>query len=185
MVDRTHDSQRFGELLLFVARASEGDPRCGATKLNKILFYSDFGAYRALGHSISGQIYRKLKHGPAPKTVKQSIQILEQQGACAWADRTYFGYPLKKLIALKEPDLSLFSAQEIDLVRRVIDDLWQLNATEVSDLSHRFPGWQAAAMGEEISYNTVFVGEPQPLTEVEAEWALEALQEHREQAGAA
>lgn len=186
MCDPANEAQRFSELLLLVARATESDPRCGATKLNKILFYADFGAYRALGRSISGQAYRKLEFGPAPRSVTQAVDALVAQGVCAWADRTYFGYPLRKLVALREPSLALFTAEEVELVHRVVEDLWELNATEVSDLSHRFAGWQAAAMGEEISYNTVFVGEPQPpLTEAEAEWALEALQEYREQAGAA
>ncbi len=185
MSDPATSPRKFEELLLLVARATESDPRCGATKLNKILFYVDFGAYRTLGHSISGQPYRKLEFGPAPRSVAQTVEALLAQGACAWAERAYFGYQLRKLVALREPSLSLFSAEEIDLVHHVVEDLWELNATEVSDLSHRFAGWQAASMGEEIPYSTVFVGEPQPLSREEEDWALEALGEYRGQLGAA
>ena len=53
---------------------------------------------------------------------------------CAWADRDYFGVPLRKLQPLREPDLSLFSTEELEVVRRVILDLWELNATEVSEV---------------------------------------------------
>lgn len=172
-----HDPRKFRELILYVARESEADPRCGATKLNKLLFYADFGAYRRLGRSISGCSYRKREYGPTPDGILRTIAGMEQEGLCAWAERDYFGFPLKKLVALREPDLSVFSSQELGLVRNVIGDLWEMNATEVSDLSHRFVGWQAAAMGEEIAYNSVFVGDPRPLTDEEARWALEAARE--------
>lgn len=76
------ESQKFSELLLYVSRLAESDPRCGATKLNKILFYADFSAYRALGRSISGQTYRKLQHGPAPWGVLREIERLSAEGAC-------------------------------------------------------------------------------------------------------
>jgi hypothetical protein len=151
--------------------------RRGAVKLNKILFYADFGAYRKLGRSISGQTYQKLLHGPAPRALVPVVSALVEEGACAWAERNYMGFRQKKLLALREPDLAPFSAAEIDLLHHVIDELWELNGSEVSDLSHRFIGWQAASIGEDISYATVFVGEPTPLTEDEEAWALEVIRE--------
>ncbi len=171
---------KFKELILYVARESENDRKCGATKLNKILFYADFHAYRKLGRSISGEKYQKLERGPAPKRVVPVIAEMEAAGLCAWAERDYYGFPLKKLIALREPDLSVFTAQELDVARSVISELWELNATEVSDLSHRFAGWQAADLGEEIPYETIFVDEARPLTLEELAWAEEAIQDYLE-----
>ena len=172
--------KKFRELILYVARESQDDPRCGSVKLNKILFYADFEAYRRLGASISGQEYQKLEHGPAPRRLIPVIADMEKRGWCAWASRDYYGFALKKLIALREPDLSVLSAAELDIVNRVVRDLWELNATEVSDLSHRFAGWQAAEYGEEIPYNTVFVGAPRPLTPEEEGWVQVLIGESRE-----
>src|SRR5204863_5344149 len=59
--------RKLAELILFISERSEGDPRFGAGKLNKLLFYSDFGSYRLLGKSITGQQYQKLSNGPAPR----------------------------------------------------------------------------------------------------------------------
>jgi hypothetical protein len=43
--------------------------------------------------------------------------------------------------------------------------------TEVSELSHDHIGWKAAASGEVIPYETVFVGDPSmPLSEDEIEF---------------
>ena len=68
---RQFDGSKFRELVLYIAEQSEGDPRFGAVKLNKILYYSDFEAFRVLGESITGATYRKLSEGPAP------LQMLE------------------------------------------------------------------------------------------------------------
>ena len=178
----TAETSKFQELILLVARECREDPRCGATKLNKILFYSDFLAYEELGRSISGEAYRKLERGPVPSRMLPVVEDMQSLGWCSWAERDYFGRPLRTLQPLREPDLALFSAEELAVVRRVIRDLWELNATEVSDLSHRFAGWQAAAHGEEIPYETVFVDEPRRLTDEEAEWAQEVIREHLESA---
>lgn len=172
------DERKFEELILYVAQESRDDLKCGATKLNKILFYADFEAYHTLGRSITGQPYQKLERGPAPRRVVPVVERLECQGACRWEDRTWFGLPLRKLVALREPELSLFTPDELEVAQAVIRELWELNATEVSDLSHRFVGWQAADIGEEIPYGTVFVDEPRPLTEEEIAWAHEVIEEY-------
>lgn len=174
----TSRDSKFQEMILLVARECRDDPRCGATKLNKILFYADFLAYEELGRPISGEAYRKLERGPVPRRIRPVIDRMLSEGWCAWADRDYFGLHLRKLQPLREPDLSQFSTEELEVVRRVVRDLWEMNAAEVSDLSHRFVGWQAAAPGEEIPYETVFVDEPRRLTDEEEEWAQEAIREH-------
>jgi len=171
----TIDDRKFRELILFVARETKADRSCGATKLNKILFYADFRAYEQLGRSITGERYQKLEHGPAPRRMVPVAEAMAAEGCCAWDEQDYFGFSLRKLVPLREPDLSLFSASEIDLARRVVRELAPLNATEVSDLSHRFAGWQATEIGEDIPYATVFVDEPRPFTADELTWALEVV----------
>ncbi|HKI05938.1 MAG TPA: Panacea domain-containing protein [Thermoanaerobaculia bacterium] len=173
-----NSDRKFRELILFVAQESENDENCGATKLNKILFYADFEAYRKLGQPISGQKYQKLERGPAPKGAVPVISEMEKAGLCKWEDREYFGLPLKKLIPRRDSDLSVFAPEELDIARAVINELWDLNAAEVSDLSHDFVGWQAASLGEEIPYETAFVGKPRPLTPDELAWAHEVIQDY-------
>ena len=53
-----YDAKKFCELVLYIAKRSEDDPRFCAVKLNKIMYYSDFGAYRRLGQSITGANYQ-------------------------------------------------------------------------------------------------------------------------------
>lgn len=169
--------ERFRELLLYVARETEADLRCGRTKLYKILFYADFWAFSKLGHSISGQEYQKLPNGPAPRQALPVIEAMVREGHCAWAQRDYFGRAQQKLLALREPDLSLFSGEEIAIVQDVIRMLWQLDASAVSDLSHRFIGWQLAGDGETIPYSTVALGTPRAPTPREVEYGRQLAEE--------
>ena len=43
-----HSDERLGELILYVADKCADDPRFGATKLNKILWWSDFQALQSM-----------------------------------------------------------------------------------------------------------------------------------------
>jgi hypothetical protein len=176
--------EKFKEMILYVAKQADKDDRCGKTKLNKLLFYADFEAYRRFGASISGQSYQKRQFGPVPVAFLPTVDAMVAERACAWARREYFDKQLEKLIALRNPDLSAFSGEEVDVMCSVVERLWDLNATEVSDLSHRFPGWMAAEIGEEIPYETAFVGDPRRLSPDETSWAEAVIAEY-ETAGAA
>jgi len=52
----TFQPEKFRELILYIARKSEDDPKFGAVKLNKILFFSDFAAFRAFGKIVSQRV---------------------------------------------------------------------------------------------------------------------------------
>ncbi|MFY9826017.1 MAG: Panacea domain-containing protein [Thermoanaerobaculia bacterium] len=156
--------KRLQELILYVARETESDPKCGKTKLYKILFYSDFWAHQRLGTSISHQEYQRLDFGPAPRRGRPILEEMISSAVAAWAVRDYFGRTLQKLLALREPDLSVFSGEEIAIVQEVVRILWPYDASEVSGLSHRFIGWQLAREGEVIPYSTVALGQPRQPT---------------------
>ncbi|MDQ3524454.1 MAG: Panacea domain-containing protein, partial [Chloroflexota bacterium] len=55
--------------MLYVAQRSKDDPFFGATKLNKIVYHVDFGAYRRWLRPITGHAYFRLKEGPAPQAL--------------------------------------------------------------------------------------------------------------------
>lgn len=166
------DDAKFRELVLYVSHRCASDDTFGATKLNKILFFSDFMAHRALGKSITGHSYQKLPFGPAPRRLIPVTREMEEQGLCTTELRKYFGRIQKRIVPCKSADLSLFSAEEIDLVNAVIEGLRDGNASEVSEFSHEFPGWKAARMQEDIPYTTVFVGAARQLTTAESDFGL-------------
>jgi hypothetical protein len=171
---------KFRELILYLARSSENDPHFGATKLNKQLFYVDFLAYRQWGEPVTDQRYQKLPYGPAPRGLKPVVETLLAEGLCASASRSHHGYEQKRLMALREPDVSVFSPQELELIHQVVSDLRTSSAREVSDLSHEFIGWQLAEEREDIPYETALISLPEPLSDQEIQYGLELARQRGE-----
>ena len=151
------DDEKMRELILLIAQASEGDAPFGATKLNKLLFYVDFIAYRQFGKSITGHEYQRLPNGPAPRLMVPLTKSMESRRECVFADRRYFGKPLRRPIALREPSLNAFSAAEVSLAHTLVKQCWGKTAREMSAYSHRFAGWRLAKAQEMIPYEVALV----------------------------
>jgi hypothetical protein len=177
MAGLAYNEQKLDELVLYVALRCENDPFCGAVKLNKILFFADFMAYKTLGCPITGAHYVKLQLGPVPHEVDAAKRRLEASGRARQRESKLFpaGFAQKRVVALDDPDLKLFSSSEIAIVDQVIDQLRMENASTVSELSHRFPGWKLAEFGEDIPYESALLpsdaDEFPELTDDDKEWA--------------
>ncbi len=170
--------QKFMELLLYVADKSLDDPSFGATKLNKILFFSDFLAYGRTRRPITGATYQRLERGPAPRELLPAQDELCKVGDAIVVEQRRFNYPQKRLIPLREADLSAFVAEEIALVDKVIDLLRAHNAASVSALSHDIGvGWQIADDGTDIPYEAVFLSADTP-TPTDVKRGRELAQQH-------
>jgi len=144
--------------MLYVAQKCQEHSKFGSTKLNKILFYSDFLSYGMKGKAITGTEYFKLDFGPVPRRLKAVESGLIQGGDAVVQKMDFLGREQKRLVALRDPDLSLFRADEIDLVNKVIEKLKDMTAEEVSDLSHKRI-WRIAGLKETIPYEAFFVSD--------------------------
>lgn len=153
------DEAKVAELLLYVAITTERDDTAGATKMHKILYFSELAHLRRYGRPITGALFQKLEHGPGLRRMRPIIQRLEEEGAAKEVERDHFGYPQKRLLALREPDLTRFTAEEIASVDGIIRQFWARSAREVSEVSHRDLGWSAVDYGEDIPYSLAFIVE--------------------------
>ncbi len=159
----TFDRKKFRELILYIAERSDDDPRFGATKLNKILYFSDFKAFGLFGRPITGATYVRLDRGPVPREILHELREMETAGDIRRERRHYFNYVQKRVRARRQSEADeVLSAQERTLVDSVIDELRQLSASDVSALSHLELGWQVAADREEIPYETAYISDRQP-----------------------
>src|SRR5687767_6704193 len=69
-------SRKFKELILYFSqRGIDEGLVIGSTKLNKLLFFTDFRAYLELGEPVTGATYQKLEKGPA---ARQMLPMLNQ-----------------------------------------------------------------------------------------------------------
>ena len=165
-------NRKLRELILYICREAEGDSAFGSVKLNKILFFSDFEAYLEAGKPITGQEYQKLEQGPCPRIMLSLLETMQQQGELAIRREQYYGHTQKRPLALREPNLSGFTGDEIALVGSKIRRFWGMSATRISELSHEFIGWQLASIGETIPYSLALL-ENRELTQEELQWGRE------------
>ena len=169
-----NNDEKLQELILLISEQSQSDPKFGAVKLNKLLFYCDFSAYLKFGKPITGQEYFALPEGPAPKRLKPVIKPMLETAYLAYQEVPYYEQTQKRTIALRPPRLDIFSPREVALMYETIKKFWDKNATEISMDSHLFLGWKAAREREVIPYSTALVGHRTP-TEKEREYGI-ALQ---------
>jgi Protein of unknown function (DUF4065) len=169
--------ERFRELILYISQKCANDPRFGATKLNKILYFSDIACYGHYGEPLTGMEYQKLPNGPAPTKFVPIRNKMQQEG-CLGLQQV----PLRngniqvRTVNLRPPNLDVFTAKQIALVDAVIDALATDTAKDVSDLSHRMLGWKLARDRETIPYSTVFLSDD-PLDEVDLQRGVEVAKE--------
>ena len=132
-------------------------------KLNKILYYSDFDAYRLLGQPITGATYWKLQAGPAPKELIPARGDLIANQRLRLDERQYFNRVQKRLTVIEggAANREMFTAEEKQVVDSVIEFPGPMSAREASDYSHREPGWILAVEWEVIPYETAWLnGDP-------------------------
>jgi hypothetical protein len=154
--------QKLAELILYISKLSEGDETFGSTKLNKLLFYSDYTAYLKLGTPITSVAYLRLDHGPAPVNLVRLRDRLVHTGVLQMVTTRFHNRTQEKPIALRETDFSVFSAQEISIVDRIVNQFKGMRAAEISDLSHNFVGWRLAKKNEVIPYSVARVHRREP-----------------------
>ena len=159
------DQKKFEELILLIARECEDHTYFGATKLNKILFFADFGAYSELGRSITGAEYVALEHGPVPRLLVSVRNEMIKNGDISLDRRGN----QQRIVARRNVEWNLFSPAEQVVIHEVIRELESEDADGVSEISHLFLGWQAARAEEKatgnrptIPYESVFASTGSP-----------------------
>ena len=179
-MDVQFDEEKFRELVLYIATQCEEHPFFGATKLNKILFFSDFIAHDQLGAAITGAEYVALEYGPGPR---RWLPIREDMRLSGEIDILQSGSQ-QRVVALRPPDVEVFSSDERRIVDMMVSALKYRDAESVSALSHRFLGWQAAraeflasGIATVIPYETVHVSN-EPLTQVEVQEGKALVEQH-------
>jgi hypothetical protein len=163
--------ERMADVAHYVIARTEPS-ELGYVKLNKILWYADLEHYRRHGESLTGlEHYTRMPQGPMSKDISRAVRFLEKQGRVTERPVKVIDYTRRELIWLKEPDLSKFTAEQIDLLNRLIDLIAPLTADEVSKMTH------SDALWNELKNNDVMKIGPgsiiaRPPRSGELDWAL-------------
>lgn len=125
------------------------------TKLNKLLFYSDFLHYKRTGYSICGIAYRAIQLGPVPAEYdKLYLKLLDDNQFdvvfIPFEENGYYGEALKNKVKFEK---ELFTDTELKVLDEVLDKLAKKSSTEIVDISHQEKAWiENEGKHEMISY---------------------------------
>lgn len=164
VVEQTYDEEKFTELLVLVADRLRHDQTGGATKIDKVLYFADFAHFRRTGRPITGAEYQKLPNGPAPRRLLPVRSRLVDDGEAELERRDFLGYQQHRLVPRRTADVSVFTAEELETIHDVLDDLAGMTGREVSDLSHEEAGWRLTEDGDTIPYVAALIPKDQPIT---------------------
>lgn len=131
--------ERAAQLVLFFAERLQ--PR--KTKLNKLLYYADFGHFAQHGWGISGFNYRAIQHGPVPSHFQEFFEELRRRGYIeieAQPREAGFG---EQFIAQRPFDASYFSEAELATLDVIAARFERVSTDEIVAKSHEDAGWQA------------------------------------------
>jgi hypothetical protein len=173
------EPKKLAELIIYFTKHSQDDLLFGSTKLNKLLWVADFLAYGYMGRSLTGATYIHQEQGPTPSP-DQFIGVrdaLVKSGRLRVEEEETYRGTKKRPVTESEPDMSLFNDAEVDLCRDVLEELTRMSNREVSEWSHKFPGWLYTRQGEEIPYQTVYLWEQYPATKEDLAWGLRVAKE--------
>ena len=163
--------EKFKTLIHYICWKVQNPLALGATKLNKVLWYSDLLAFLNFGHAVAGAKFIKREFGPVPPAVIPLLDELQSDGSIAIRETNYRGKPKRDFFALREPDLNAFSQKEIALVDDVIVAVCMKHtAKSISDLTHN-DAWEMAEIGEEMPLFTAFSARKAEIDEDDVVWA--------------
>ncbi|MES2651085.1 MAG: type II toxin-antitoxin system antitoxin SocA domain-containing protein [Bacteroidota bacterium] len=112
------------------------------TKLNKLLFYSDFLAFKNTGYGITGLDYRAIKYGPVPANYDKLYDEIakgEFLNRVHTEERDYEGSFFIPQLTFDE---SLFEISELSIINEVIKKFKWHSASEIKEVSHNELAWK-------------------------------------------
>ena len=122
------------------------------TSLNKYLFYIDFLCYRENSISITGIRYIKYQYGPVIEE-RGYEDIINLSSNLFETEEEFNQYFVStKIKCVKESDVALLKNYEIEVINRIIEELKDMNCTQISNLSHLEEAWKNPKINELISY---------------------------------
>jgi hypothetical protein len=152
--------------------------KLGATKLNKVLWYSDVIFYRAHGRTITGQdAYEKRQYGPVPQNINSILRSLRATGKIQERQVPTPAGQRREFVWLQPPPIENFSAEEIDVLRDVMTYICDgHSAASISDLTHDAL-WDETDIGQAMSVKAGAVV-PGEITPDAIRWAKESFNEY-------
>lgn len=140
--------EKLMDMIVYFASDAEGVFK---TKMNKLLWYSDFLHYHYLGVSISGTSYVHLPYGPVADQYNLFLSHLIQEERIN-VKEVFFAHGSGELLITPQPLDQAFSSSEQEVLRAVREHFRSMTSKDISSLSHEEAGYLETKEGQTISY---------------------------------
>ena len=125
------------------------------TKMNKLLFYTDFLSYKNYGYGMSGLAYKAIKFGPVPVRWDRVYSLMDD----VYPEIVEFssGNCGTKLCSCLSPDIASFTEEELSILNTILKKFKDTSASEISELSHDEDAWKKYCnTNQMIDYSEAF-----------------------------
>lgn len=125
------------------------------TKMNKLLFFIDFAAFKSNTKAISGMSYVNWQHGPVPEgALSYELYNLLQESGIISIEEIQFDDCIQRWFYLKDPTSTRYlEEKEQKVIDEVMKTIGQKSARELEELSHEEDGCRKTSCGEVISFD--------------------------------
>lgn len=153
------DSRKFRDLMLHIAHEGKDDLHLGITKMCKIIFYCDFEHYWMHGTSITGATYTKAPRGPLPQGYRDEWDALIRDDEAKFERRRMLDVMFDRLVpqVTLPPLEDAFGRDASDIIKKILAQTREMTTREISEKSHKHPGWMVVGPGEVIPYESTLV----------------------------
>ena len=143
----------------------------GAVKINKAVVAADREFFRRFGRTITGAAsFQKQQHGPVPNGVLKALKALSVAGSVSKRSVMTPVGTRDEYLAHKEPDISAFTAEEVDVMNMAIASLERVTARQASEQTHDSL-WEEVEMAGQIPVKAAAFS-PSQVDEDTLAWAL-------------
>jgi transcriptional regulator with XRE-family HTH domain len=149
-------AEKFKEVLLYILKNVGAKPNVGEAVLCKLLYFMDFDFYEKFEEQLIGAKYIKNHFGPTPVEFLNVVKNMEKDGDLVKVVSKFFDYNQRKYLPRREPDLSILTVEELQVIDSVLARLSDKTAAEMRDYSHEDVPWLTAEDGKTIDYESVF-----------------------------
>ena len=176
-----HPPTKARQTILFICKEMRFSKNFGSIVLNKALYYIDRFNYLETGKTVTGFGYVKQVYGPTPNPaefLKLCEDMLKKKEISQQQIPNRLGRFQKCTIAETEPNMNIFTPQEVALMYNVIEILKGHPVATISEFSHQSLAWEVAEQMEELPPFTFLLKEAE-LTQSDLNWGDQVIAVHK------
>ena len=131
--------------------------RATKIKIAKLLFYTDFEFFKENKRSVTGAAYEHLEFGPCPAGLTDfTLKSMVKDGTLQIRSEQCFSTHYYEYENNKSPDSTVLSDKEIAHIEKTIEKYGRMNATQLSQKSHRELPYRATKPYQKIPYELAY-----------------------------